>query len=62
MKKLTLLFTALVLAIAAQAQTMNVVVGDVTYQFPAEQAGNMEYADGNTLTIMGKVFTISDIT
>ncbi len=62
MKKLTLLFTALVLAIAAQAQTMNVVIGDVTYQFPAEQAGNMEYADGNTLTIMGKVFTISDIT
>ena len=61
MKKLSLFFAALVLAIAAQAQTMNVVVGNVTYQFPASQTGIMEYADGTTLTIMGKTFTISDI-
>ena len=52
----------LVLAIAAQAQTLNVKVGDVTYLFPASQTGEMTYTTGTTLTIMGKDFTISDIT
>lgn len=61
MKKLSLIFAAIVLAISAQAQTMNVVVGNVTYQFPSSQAGLMEYYGGNTLVIMGKTFTISDI-
>ncbi len=51
----------LVLTIAAGAQTLNVKVGNVTYQFPAAQAGEMTYADGTTLTIMGKAFTLSDI-
>ena len=50
------------LAIAVQAQTLNVVVGSVTYQFPAEQAGEMTYADGTTLTILNKAFTLGDIT
>jgi len=61
MKKLIFLLTAVVLAIAAPAQTLNVVVGDVTYQFPATQTGDMVYTSGTTLTIMGKAFTISDI-
>lgn len=52
---------AFVLVMAAQAQTMNVVVGNVTYQFPAAQTGDMTYADGTTLTILGKAFTLSDI-
>ena len=56
MKKLSLIFAAIVLAISAQAQTMNVVVGNVTYQFPSSQAGLMEYYGGNTLVIMGKTF------
>ena len=62
MKKIDALLAALVLTIAAQAQTLNVVTGDVTWQFPAAQAGDMTYADGTTLTICGKTFTISDIT
>ena len=53
---------ALVLAIAAGAQTLNVKVGSVTYQFPAEQTGEMTYANGETMTIMGKTFTLADIT
>jgi len=61
MKKITLLCMSLVLTIAAIAQTLNVKVGSVTYQFPASQTGDMTYADGSTLTIMGKAFTISDI-
>ena len=61
MKKLTTLIAALVLTIAAGAQTLNVQVGNVTYQFPASQTGEMTYTNGETLTIMGKAFTISDI-
>lgn len=43
------------------AQTLNVQVGNVTYQFPAAQAGKMTYSDGTTLTVMGKVFTLSEV-
>ena len=49
------------LTIAVGAQTLNVQVGSVTYQFPASQTGEMTYTDGNTLTILNKVFTLSDI-
>ena len=66
MKKILSVLSLLILAIAVKAQTMNVVIGDVTYQFPATQAGNMAYeADvtaGNILTIMGKSFATTDIT
>jgi hypothetical protein len=61
MKKIFPLMTSLLLAIVAEAQTLNVQVGNVTYQFPASQTGDMTYADGTTLTIMGKTFDISDI-
>ena len=44
------------------AQTLNVKVGSVTYQFPASQTGEMTYANGETVTIMGKTFTLADIT
>ncbi len=49
-------------AAAAMAQTLNVVVGDAIYQFPAADAGVMPYTDGTNLTIEQKTFTISDIT
>lgn len=61
MKKVYALLTVLVLTIAAEAQTLNVKVGSVTYQFPAAQTGEMTYANGETLTVMGKTFTLSDI-
>jgi len=61
MKKTFALLTALVLTIAAGAQTLNIQVGDVTYQFPAAQTGEMTYTDGTTLTILNKAFTLSDI-
>ena len=43
------------------AQTMNIEVGAVTYQFPAEQAGQMNYTDGTTLAVMDKVFTLAEV-
>ena len=62
MRRLVLSMIALVLTIAAGAQTLNVKVGSVTYQFPASQTGEMTYANGETVTIMGKTFTLTDIT
>ena len=43
MKKVCLIITALLLTIVAGAQTLNIQVGDVTYQFPAAQTGDMTY-------------------
>lgn len=50
------------MAVSAGAQTLNVVVGQVTYAFPATQTGYMPYQNGNTLTVMGKTFSVYDIT
>ncbi len=61
MKKISTFFLISILCLSAGAQTLNVVTGDVTYQFPAEQTGDMTYTDGTTLTICNKVFAISDI-
>ncbi len=61
MKKIFALISALVLTIAATGQTLNVKVGNVIYQYPASQTGEMTYADGSKLTIMGKTFSLSDI-
>ena len=72
MKKIIAILTALLLTIAATAQrlrvgeqssgmTLNVKVGNVTYQFPASQTGDMPFASGTSLTIMGKTFATADI-
>ena len=61
LKKTFSLLVALMLEVTVLAQTMNVVVGDVVYQFPAAQTGDMSYSEGTELTVLGKTFTISDI-
>ena len=51
-----------VAALTATAQTLKVSLGRVVYNFTAEQAGTMTYAEGGTmLTIGGKTFSIADI-
>ena len=62
MRRAVFCFLLSVLTLMGSAQTLNVTTGGVTYQFPASQVSDMTYADGTTLTIMGKVFAISDIT
>lgn len=62
MKKIFSIICALVFCAVVSAQTMNIEVGQVTYQFPAEQAGVMSYADGTSLTAMDKEFTLADVT
>ena len=62
MKKIILAISIQLSAISLLcAQTLNVRVGNVTYQFPANQAGQMTYSNGTTLTVMGKAFTLSEV-
>ncbi|MBR3021257.1 MAG: carbohydrate-binding domain-containing protein [Bacteroidaceae bacterium] len=58
---LTISIAMAVAAVASQAQTLNVVMGSVTYQFPAMQMGEMAYM-GSTVSILGRTFVLGDIT
>ena len=46
---------------AAQAQTLNVNMGNVTFSHSSASTGDMVFANGTTLTIEGRTYTISDI-
>ena len=62
MKRMIALLPMPLIAAATMAQTLNVTQGNVTYQFPASQVGDMTYTNnGSTLTILNKAFTVSDI-
>ncbi len=61
MKKILSTITVILFTIAATAQTLNVQVGTALYQFPASQTGAMLYSGGTAVKIMGKTFTLSDI-
>lgn len=62
MKKIfSLMICALAVCGWMKAQTLNIEVGQVTYLFPAEQAGIMNYTDGSTLTVMDKVFALAEV-
>ena len=61
MKKIVSLIALVLVGLASVAQTLNVRVGSVTYQFPAAQSGNMTFTGGTTLTIMDKAFTLSEV-
>lgn len=61
MKRLTSFICSIAIVASAVAQTLNVAVDNILYQFPASQTGAMPYTDGTTLTIMGKEFSVSDI-
>jgi len=61
MKKLSAMTAAIVMTLAATAQTLNVNVGNVSYQFPASETGQMTFAGGTTLTVMDNAFTLTDI-
>lgn len=61
MKKVYAILMALALTLVAGAQTLNVRVGSVTYQFSSAQTGEMNYTDGQTLSVQGKIFNLSEI-
>lgn len=62
MKKIYVLIYAVFVYVAVMAQTMNVQTGNVIYQIPANQAGIMTYSKGESITIVGRVFPIDEIT
>ena len=62
MKKISSIIAALAIAVAGQAQTMNVNMGQVTHAIPAADAGEMPFANGQTLTIGGMVYQTASIT
>ena len=55
------LFCTLYFVTLSFAQTLNVRVGHVLYQFPSSQTAQMPYDNGQTLTIVGKTFALSEI-
>ena len=62
MKKISVLALVFGMAFTAWGQTMKIHQKAVTVAVPASEAGKMTYgADGTTLTIMGKTYTISEI-
>lgn len=62
MKRIFSLIMTVGLLTAANAQTLNVQTGNVTYAIPASQAGEMVYTDGTQLTILGRTFNLTEIT
>ena len=56
-----LLVAAAFVSVVTMAQTLNLRTGNVIYQIPAAQAGEMVYSGGTQLTILGKIFEISSI-
>ncbi len=61
MKRVLFFLFCIVAPMTMCGQTLNVIIGEVAYRIPAEQAGNMLYSD-REITILGKQFSIDDIT
>ncbi len=62
MKRSIFTFIAMAAGLLASAQTLNVQVGNTIDQYPATSAGEMTYANGTSLSILNKTYSISDIT
>ena len=61
MKRIVILIAVVLVAVVSMSQTLNVEVGNVTYQIPAAQAGDMVYSNGTSVEIMGKTFALSEV-
>lgn len=48
-------------AIPASAQTLNVLTNGVTYSYPADMTGTMNFRAGTTVEIDGRTFAVSDV-
>ena len=61
MKKATIFPFFFFCTLAMSAQTLNVKMGEVTYAHSSSNTGDMTFANGTTVTIEGKTYTISEI-
>lgn len=62
MKKIYTLSAALLCAVTAMGQNLDIETGYVKYNFPANRCGDMPYNNGTHLTVMGRTFQLGDIT
>jgi hypothetical protein len=60
MKKFNTLLLSLMLSATAFGQTLNIQTDGITYLFPASQTGEMTFSNGQTLTVMGRTFNLSE--
>lgn len=60
MKKFNTLLLSLILSATAFGQTLNIQTDGITYLFPASQTGEMTFSNGQTLTVMGRTFNLSE--
>ena len=61
MKRITTLAVLFLGILTATGQTMNIHIGQVTYAIPSEQAGEMIFQNGQTLTVGSKTYQLSEI-
>lgn len=61
-RTLTIVLMTLLSCMMAVAQTLNVQVGQVIYQIPSSQAGDMVYQNSQTVTILDKEYLLSEVT
>lgn len=62
MKKIFLALAAFACtAMPMVAQTLSVKVGGVTYQYPAQKVGDMNYMNGERLSVLDRTFLLSDV-
>lgn len=60
MKRLVCIMTFMA-ALTASAQTLNVKIGNVTYAIAANQAGEMVYSNGETVTILDRTYKLDEV-
>ena len=61
MKRILFILVGVTFTLGTIAQTLNVQRGEVTYQYSSSQVGDMTYQDAETLTILGKTYTLSQL-
>lgn len=49
------------MALSVAARTLNVNCGNITYAFPADQMGDALYSNASGFTIMGRAFSVSEV-
>lgn len=61
MNKALLIATLLVAPAVVEAETLNICVGNVTYAVGSDEAGDMIYDSGTTLSVLGHAFNLNEI-
>ena len=61
MKRIAIIICCILCLTTANAQSLNVKIGEIIYVHKAANTGEMTFSNGTTLTIEGKTYSIADI-